>query len=136
MSALDRRDDSLDSGEILECIDRLIIGNCHILGPSCIVKICVFRSDSRIVKTCGDGIYRGDLSVLILTEVGLHAVENSETSCRDGRRCLCCVHAASCCLAADKLNVLILDEVVECADSVGSAADTGENCVRKTSLFL
>ena len=136
MGTLDRRNDSLDSGEILERLDCLVIGNCHILGTSCIVKVCMLRSDSRVIKTCGDGIYRGDLAVLILTEIRFHAVEDSETSCRDGRRCLCCVHAASCCLAADKLNVLILDEVVECADSVGSAADTGENCVRKTSLFL
>ena len=136
MGALDRRDDSLDSGEILERIDCLVVSDRHILGPSGIVKVRMFRSDSRVIKACRDGIYRGNLAVLILAEVRFHAVEDSETSCGDGRRCLCRVHTASCCLTADELNVFIFNKVVECADGIGSAANTGKNCIRKTSLFL
>ena len=46
------------------------------------------------------------------------------------------VDAASGSLAADELNALVLNEVVEGADGVGTAADTSNDGVRQTAFLL
>ena len=43
-----------------------------------IVEVSVLRADAGIVQSGGDGVHRRDLSVLILAEIGFHAVENAQ----------------------------------------------------------
>ena len=47
-------DNSLDFRKIFKCINRLIVRDCHIFGSTDIMQVCMLRSDTRIVKTCGD----------------------------------------------------------------------------------
>ena len=81
-------------------------------------------TDTRIIKTCGDRIYGSDLAVLILAEIGLHAVEDTESSRSDSSRSLESIYASARSLTAYELNVLILNEVVESTDRIGAASDT------------
>ena len=43
-----------------------------------IVKMRVLRPDTRIVKACGNGVDRSNLSVFVLAEIGFHAVEDAK----------------------------------------------------------
>ena len=63
-------------------------------------------------------------------------MENAKPSCRDGRRCLCRIDAASGCLTADQAHALILNEVIKGADRIGSATDTCQHRIRQSSLLF
>ena len=69
MCRLDCRDDSLHLRQILERVNRLVIRDRNVLRPSYIVKICVLRSYSRIVKPCRNRVNRGNLSIFVLAEI-------------------------------------------------------------------
>ena len=43
---LDRRNDTLDTAEILECVYRLIIGDRNVLRAADIVQVSVLRADA------------------------------------------------------------------------------------------
>ena len=96
----------------------------------------MFRSDARIIKSCGNRIYRSDLSVFILAEIRFHTMENSQTAGCNGCCCFRCIRSPSCCLATDQLNRRIVDKVIKCANSIGTAAYAGKHCIRKLSFFF
>ena len=77
MGALDGRNDSLSPGQVLEGLHSLVVGHRHILSPANIVKMRMLRSHARIIQSCGNGVYRRYLSIFILAEIGLHAVEDT-----------------------------------------------------------
>ena len=108
----------------------------HIFRPAHIMQMSVLRTNARVVEPCRNRINGCDLAVLILTEVGLHSVENARFSCGDGGRRLLGVNASACRLASDKSDALIFNEVPEAADGVRPAANAGDNHVRKPALLL
>ena len=71
-----------------------------------------------IVKAGGDRVDRSDLSVFILTEVGLHAVEYTKLSSCDSCRCLKCINTSACCLTADQSDALVRYEIIEGSDGI------------------
>ena len=98
--------------QVLEGVYRFVVGNGDIFCPADIVEPCVLRADAGIVQPCGNGVDRGDLAVLILAEVGLHAVENTlRGRCCYGGGSLNGVDTPSRCLAADQPHSLVLDEI-------------------------
>ena len=133
---LDRRNDTLDTAEVLECIYRLIVGDRNVLCAADIVQVSVLRADAGVIQTGGDGVNRSDLTVLVLAEIALHAVENAQTAGSDGRGGLCGVDTAACGFTADQAHALILDEVVKRADGVRAAADTCHHDVREFALLF
>ena len=96
----------------------------------------MFRSDSRIIQTCGNGIYRCDLTIFILTEIRFHSMEDSQFAGCNGSCCLCRIYATSCCLTSDQTDIFVIDKIVECSDRIGSATYTCKNCIRKSALFF
>ena len=77
MGTLNGTDDSLGSCQIFKSIHCLIIRDGHILCSADVMQISMLRSDAGIIQSCGNGIYGSDLSVLILAEIGFHAMEDS-----------------------------------------------------------
>ena len=77
MGTLDGADDSLGSCQIFKSIHCFIIRDGHILRSADVMQISMLRSDAGIIQSCGNGIYGSDLSILILTEIGFHAMEDS-----------------------------------------------------------
>ena len=77
MGTLNGADNSLGSCQIFKSIYRFIIRNGDILRSADVMQISMLRSDTGIIQSCGNGIYGSDLSVLILTEIGFHAMEDS-----------------------------------------------------------
>ena len=118
---LDGRDDALRAGEVLEGVHRLRVGDGDVLGPAGVMEHGVLRPDAGVVQAGGDGVDRGDLPVRVLTEVGLHAVEDAQLSGGDGGGGVRRVRPAPRRLTADEADGGIRDEVVEGADGVGAA---------------
>ena len=77
MGTLNGTDDSLGSCQIFKSIHCFIIRDGHILRSADVMQISMLRSDAGIIQSCGNGIYGSDLSVLILAEIGFHAMEDS-----------------------------------------------------------
>ena len=77
MGTLDGADDSLGSCQIFKSIHCFIIRDGHILRSADVMQLSLLRPDTGILQSCGNGIYGSDLSILILTEIGFHAMEDS-----------------------------------------------------------
>ena len=136
MRAFDCRYDSFCLCNIFKCIYRLIIRNRYILCTTCIMKICMLRSNPRIIQSCRNRINRCNLSIFILAEIGFHTMENPLASyCYSCRRLLR-VNSFSCCLAADQSDAFILNKLVKHSHGIASAADTCHNHIRKLSFRL
>jgi len=96
----------------------------------------MLRSHPGIVEPRRDGVHGRYLPVLVLAEIGLHAVEYAEATGVDGRRGLERVYALAGGLAAHQLHLLVLDEIVERPDGVAASADAGDEHVRDPALLL
>ena len=129
-------DDSFCFGKVFEGFHGFFVGYRHILGAADVVKVGVLRTDSRVVQTCGNGVNWCDLTVLILTEIGFHSVENAKPACGNGSGCLCGVYAAACCLTANELHIFVFNKVIEGSDSIGAAANTCKDCIWKPAFFF
>ena len=136
MGTFDGRDDALHLRHIFESIDRLVVRHRHVLCPADVVEIGMLRADARVVEAGRDRVNRCDLAILVLAEVGLHAVENAETAGVDRGRRLEGVDASARRLTADELHLRVVDEVVEGADGVRSAADARDDGIREAALLL
>ena len=123
-------------GQILKCVHGFVVRNWNIFGPADIVQICVLRADAGIIQPCGNGVDRCDLAVFILAEIGLHAVENAQPAGVDGGSCFKGIDAAACRLAADQAHILILDEMVEAADGIGTAAHAGDDGIGQPAFLF
>ena len=93
-------------------------------------------SDTRIIKSGGDRINGSDLAELILTEIGLHAVEDTESSGIDRGSRLEGIDASACGLASDESYVLVFNEVIEASDGIGTASAASYYRIGKSSLLL
>ena len=136
MGGLDGGDDALHPCQILKGVHSLVVGDGHILRTTHVVEVGVLGANAGIVQTCTDGVHGGDLTVLVLAEVGLHAVEDAYASGCHGGGSLKGVDAPTGGLAADEADILVPDEVVEGADGVGAAAHTGDDGIGQSALFF
>ena len=57
-------------------------------------------------------------------------MEDTKSSGIDRCSCLKCINSTSGRFTSDQANALIRNKVIECADRIGTAADTGENGIR------
>mgnify|MGYP006936159980 CR=1 FL=1 len=115
-------------------LHRLSISN--ILGAPCIVKMGVFRSNARIIKTSGDGINRCNLAVIILQEIGFHAMEDTWPAAGNGRCRFSRIDAASSCLHPDELDRRIGDKIIKKPHGIAAAAYAGHGHVGQAPLFF
>ena len=100
------------------------------------MKISVFRSDSGIIKSGRNRINRCDLTVLILAEIGLHTVENAETSGIDGSCRFKGINASARSLTAYKLYIFVIDKMIEGTDGIGATSNAGYNRIRKSAFLF
>ena len=77
MGTLNGADDPLGSCQIFKSIHCFIIRDGHLLRSADVMQISMLRSDAGIIQSCRNGIYGSDLSVLVLAEIGFHAVKDS-----------------------------------------------------------
>ena len=86
MGGFDGGNNALHAAEILKGIHGLRVGDGDVFRPSDVMEMGVLRPDAGVIKAGGNGIHRRDLAELILTEIALHAVENTRPPGGDGGR--------------------------------------------------
>ena len=70
MARLQCRDDAFDAAAMMECLDRLVIGNRHVLRASAILQPCMLGADTGIIESGGHRMRFDDLTICILQQVG------------------------------------------------------------------
>ena len=60
------RDNAFRLCQIFKSAYGFIISNGDIFGPSCIIKMRMLRSHARIIQSCGNGMGKLHISILIL----------------------------------------------------------------------
>ena len=123
MAGLQRGDDPLQLRAQLERLQRLGVGRRAIFGPADVLQPGVLRPDARIVEAGRDRMALQDLAVVVLKQIGAVAVQHAGATALQRGRMVRAVQPAPGRLDADQPHARVLDEGVEQADGVRSAAD-------------
>ena len=96
----------------------------------------MFRTDTRVIKTCGDRIYWSNLAVFVLAEVRFHAMEDTNRTFCNCRCMFLCIDTATCRFTTDKANAFIRNKMIEHTHRIGTATYTSHNsCWQFTFCF-
>ena len=96
----------------------------------------MFRTDARVIQTCGNRVHRRYLTILVLTKIRFHTMEYAQLSGSHRGCCLHCVHAPSRCLTTYQAHILIIYEIIKSPYSVGAAAYTSYDHIRETAFLF
>src|SRR5262245_53980821 len=77
---LERGEEALGAGELLERLERLLIGCDDVLGPAGVAEKGVLRADAGVVEAGRDRVRVGDLSVFVGEHRGAGAVKHGGAS--------------------------------------------------------
>ena len=120
MRRLNGRDDALGLGEQLEGVHRFDVGDRFVGGAPGIRQPSMLWANPRIVKARGNGVRFDRLAILVLQNVGAGAVQHAWRPGADGGGVAARLDAVSPGLNTQQGDVIV-DEIVELPDGVGSA---------------
>ena len=136
MCGLDSGQDALHPSQILECLHRLGIGHRQVGRAINISQVRVLWPHARVIQTGGNRVGLRNLAILVLHQGGEGALEHTRIT---GGRNRCCMatglNTVTASFSANQANRFIIDEVVERADRIRTAADTGHDSVGKRAGF-
>lgn len=128
---LDRRDDALGAAQQRERVHRLGVGDLAVLGAAAVAQPRVLGADAGVVEARGDRVGFEGLAVVVLQQVGPHAVDDAEGAADQRRGVPAAGDAVAARLEPVQPDGRVGDEGVEGADRVGAAADAGDDGVRE-----
>ena len=96
----------------------------------------MLRTNAGVVQTGRNGVNGSDLSLFVLEEIGLHAVENAQTALGNGGSVQLGFDALSGSFCAYQTHALVRKEIVEHTHGIGTAADTGNHTIRQSAFFF
>src|SRR5690606_29928842 len=134
MGGFQRRYDALKLGRQLERFERLVIKDRHVFHAASVTQPGMLRANARIVQAGGDRVAVQDLAVVVLEQLGAVAVENAGAARVHGSAMLDAIETTAASFDADDLDVLVIEEWMEDANGVRSAADCSDDHVRKASF--
>eukprot|EP00123_Amoebidium_parasiticum_P018125 comp24111_c0_seq1/m.43620 comp24111_c0_seq1/g.43620 ORF comp24111_c0_seq1/g.43620 comp24111_c0_seq1/m.43620 type:complete len:376 (+) comp24111_c0_seq1:537-1664(+) len=76
MGALKRGDDTLNAGELEECIDSIVIGHSLVVGSADVFQVRVLWANARVAKTGGHAVGEEGLALVVLQHVALKPVDD------------------------------------------------------------
>src|SRR5437764_221186 len=114
----------------MEGVERLIVINEGIFHTPRIMHAGVFRTDGRIIQTSGNRMCGDDLSVFILQNVRIGAVEYARGSSGKSCRVISQLRAPSAGLDADHPDCGVRYKRMEEADGIAASAHTGDQHIR------
>ncbi len=82
MTRFERRDDALGSRQFVKGLHRRVIAAFQIVDAARVFPIAVFRSDTGIVESGAHRMHVAGLTVLVLHDVAVAAVQNTGTAKR------------------------------------------------------
>ncbi len=136
----ERGDDAFGAGEQTRGGDGIVVGDGGIFGAALVGEPGVLGADRGIVEARGNRMRGGDLSVFVLQDVGVRALQNAGARAgetlrgAEARGVFAEFFAAAAGFDADHFYVGVSQERVEEADRVGAAADAGIE-MRGQTLF-
>jgi hypothetical protein len=77
VAGLQRRDDALGAAQVVEGLQRLGVGDAHVLGAADVLEVGVLGADAGVVQAGADAVRLGDLAVVVLQDVGAVAVQHA-----------------------------------------------------------
>ena len=77
MRRLKRRDDAFKPRAQLERLQRLFVGDRHILRATGVMQPGMFRADARVIETGRDRKAFQNLAIIILQQIGAVAVQHT-----------------------------------------------------------
>ena len=135
--ALQRRDDALEAGQGGKCLQRLAVGDGGVVSAATVTQPGVLGAAAGVVKTSRDRVRFEDLTVLVLHDSGVGAVQDTRrTGDRERRSVAAGVDALPRRLDPDQGHVGVVDEGGEDADRVRPTADARQHAVGQPSLAL
>ena len=96
----------------------------------------MFRSHTRIIQSCRNGMCQLNVSIFILQQIGTHAMQGSRLSKSHSCRMFSCLYTKSCCFHPDQLYLFFLDKFCKHTDGIRTATYAGHNHIRKFSFSL
>src|SRR5258708_12477982 len=84
MSRFQRGDNALHTREVLDRVQRLLIGRLSEGNPPLVFEIGELRSDARIIEACANRMGLGYLTLGVLKYVPFRAVQDSGPPARQG----------------------------------------------------
>ncbi len=70
-------EDAFQFGDLLECFERLGVGDAVIFHAAGVFPIGVLRAYAGVIEARGDAVDVGGLAVVVLKDVGERAVEDA-----------------------------------------------------------
>jgi hypothetical protein len=131
MAGLQRGQDALGAGQVVEGGECLGIGDGHVLRPAGVLEPGMLRTDTGIVQPGGNGVGFDDLPVGVLHQVGPVAMQHAGLAVAQRCGMPAGFQAVAAGLDAIHGHAGIVEERIEQADGIGSPADTGNQCIRQ-----
>src|SRR5713226_3689067 len=140
VSGLERGNDAFGAGEQARGIQGSLIGDGEVFRAALICEPGVLGANGRIIEPGGDGMRRGNLSVFVLQNICVSALQDA--GARSGKTLMrgkasgvfAKFAAAATGFDADHLYISIAEEIVKEADGIRAAANAGEKMCRQ-ALF-
>src|SRR5271166_3026062 len=126
VSGFQRGNDSFQASQRAASVERLLVAGRDIFGAPLIVQPGVLRPYRRIIQTSRNRMGRGDLPRLVLQHVGIRSLQHARAAAVETRGVLAQRVATSSRLDANQFHLAVLQELVEKADCVRTAADAGD----------
>lgn len=127
MAGFQRGDDALGVAEVVEGVERLLVGDAHVLGAADFLQPGVLGAHAGVVQASADRMGFGDLAVVVLQDVGAVAMQHTRGATLQRRRVLAAVQALAGGFDADQARVLEGDIGVENPHRIAAAAHAGDH---------
>src|ERR1700730_16890616 len=134
MRRFKRRHDAFESGTQFERGHGVLVADGDVLDALDIAQERVLGPDARVVETGGDRMRRMNLTVSVLKQVRIAAVQHAGAAGNKRGRMLAALDPGSRGFDADQRHVLVIKKRCEDADGVGTAADTGHHHIGQLAV--
>ena len=136
VARLERRNDAFEAAQIVERLERLVIGHRDVFGAATVLEPGVLGTHAGIIETGGNRVRLDDLAVLILQQIGAVAVQHAGLAGAQRRGVLAALQPVARGLDADQAHRLFGNVGIENADGVGAAADARQHGIGMASGHL
>merc|ERR1712176_898200 len=136
VGSFQRRNDSLELSAELKSTQSFLVRRSDVLCTTRVLEERMLRTHTGVVETSTDRVRLGNLTKLVLQQVGAHTVQHTRRTATKRSRMTLRINTISTSLDTNQTNVLILNERMENADGVGSTTNARDDSVGKLALLL
>ncbi len=129
MAGLQRRDDALGAAEVVEGVERFLVGDADVFGAADLLQPGMLGPDTGVVQAGADAVGLGDLAVLVLQDEGAVAMQHARAAPLQRCRMLAAVQPLAGGFHADEARLLVRDVGMEDAHGVAAAAHARDHRV-------